>query len=165
MPKAPLSPQEILLKHFAKCLLELMEFEKQLLKLYPKLEKAAHTAELVKALNPEVADQVKHINRLKLITNSLNEKKPKGTLNQVNIPLLPIKASIKSAEQDLILISFALQIQNLKLGYYEFLHPLAAALQMETEAALLEQTITDNRNTNTWLRQIIQNIIAPSLKN
>jgi len=43
------------------------------------------------------------------------------------------------------------------------LYPMAVNLNLTQEATLLEQTITDNRNTNTWLRQIIQNIIAPQI--
>lgn len=162
MPKTVPNGQGILKTQFAIALGELTNIEKQAVKLYGKLKQATFTAELAKALTPEISDQPQHLTRLKLIHTSLKL----GKINaSTTTDLAKLKLSAKkSAEQDLAIISHALKWQNLKLAYYEFLYPLAKSLDLETEATLLEQTITDNRNTNTWLRQIIQNIIAPSLQ-
>lgn len=163
MPEEFPNPQEILLKHFADGLLKLMATEKQLVKSYNRIQKAAVTAELVKALTPEISDQTQHLSRLKLIHSALPLGKLALPRPMESLPSLKLSAK-KTAEQDLLIIGHALKWQNLKLAHYEFLHPLAKGLGMETEATLLEQTISDNRNTNTWLRQIIQNILAPALK-
>ncbi|WP_316771491.1 DUF892 family protein [Pedobacter frigiditerrae] len=162
MPKELPKPQAILLNHFVDGLLALIAIEQQFAKLYAKLEKASLTAELSKALTPEISDQVQHISRLKLIHTALNLGKLVVPKVNEGIPILKLSTK-KSAPQDLQIIHCALKLQNLKLAYYELLHPLAKGLALATEATLLEQTMSDNRNTSTWLRQIIQNVIATIL--
>ncbi len=152
----PLNP---IFEKFAESLANLHSHEKKLIAIYAKLEKAAHTPELSKCLSPVSTDNVQHLKRLALIKMSISLKsriKPE----MVNQPLIKIKKP--SSHQDLDLVEYALILQNQKLAYYEFLHPIAVALALQKEAELIEQSISDNRNTNTWLRQIIQNILVPN---
>lgn len=153
----------LLSNQFNQCLNELLQIEKQLRPLFAKLVKAAYTAALAKALSPDSTDQIQHIERLKLIQLALKLPKTPGATLQQTLPTLQLKRKPNMA-QDLNIIAYALQVQNFKLGYYELLQALAMALQSETALQLLTQTITDHRNTNTWLRQIIQNVMAPALQ-
>lgn len=150
----------ILQQKLANELAKIINLEQQLIKVYQKLEKAAFTDELVKCLSPVSTDSLQHLQRVKLIKSTIRQK-PK------DIEKFDLKINTKLKKphlaQDLDIINFALAFQNLKLGIYEFLHPLAVSLKLEIEANLIEQTITDNRNTNIWLRQIIQNIVSPAL--
>lgn len=164
MPKAQQNQQNILWRLLVNGLSELIIMEKQTKKVYHKLEKASLTPELTKALTPEISDQPQHLARLKLIIKSIKLGRTPETSPTVYLPQLKVNTK-KSVEQDLHIISHTLKWQNLKLAKYEFLYPLAKSLSSETEASLIEQTINDNRNTNTWLREIIKNIIVPILQN
>ena len=161
MPKENTESLNPLLKKFKELLAEIESLEKQVNAIYRKFIKAVHTPELAKCLSPESTDSEKHLQRLKLIQASLGSKPTPNKSN--DLPQIP-KFKKASPQQDLAIIEPALNLQNQKLAHYELLHPLAHAMGLETESELIEQTITDNRNTNTWLRQIIQNIIAPSLR-
>ncbi len=149
------------LSFFANHLHYLISMEKQLIKLYLKIEKTCYTPELSKALSKNETGAEKHLQRLELIKKSVEDQKmdKKPLEESIKLNLKPTEIS-----QDLLIISKVLTLQNTKLSCYEFLYPIATALEMQNEAALLEQSITDNRNTNTWLRQIIQNVIVPAIK-
>jgi ferritin-like metal-binding protein YciE len=153
-----------LLTVFATQLANVTNMEKQISKLYLKLEQLAFAPELAKALSPVSTDSEQHLQRLALVKLSFKPQKLES--GNKGIEIAPIKFSKKASSgfQDLHIVNNVLSLQNLKLAHYEFLHPLAMALELENEAALIEQTITDNRNTNTWLRQLIQNVIVPGLK-
>lgn len=136
---------------------QLMEKEHE--KVYRRIVKSAFTDELSKCLSPVSTDYVQHIQRLKLIGK---RTKYKGT--QSPMPKKE-KVSFKKPDfvQDLEMIEMTLKYQHRKLAIYEFLHPLAVNLELETAAEIIAQTLEDHRNTNKWLRQIAQNIILPSL--
>lgn len=155
----PTHSDHLILK-FNETIAAIYALEKKLIKPYQKLKDFAHTHELTKCLSPISTDSEQHLKRLELIRLSIG-KKNSIKANAVALPVIKLKKA--STEQDLDIIEYALNFQSCKLGYYEFLHPMAMALTLEIEAELIEQTITDNRNTNTWLRQIVKNIVIPKL--
>lgn len=145
---------------FADCTFAVEHLEKQLVKTYLKMEKAAFSAELAKCLSPVSTESEQHLKRISLLKLTFSKESPPTRSQEL---IQPIKLKKPSAVQDLDMISQALKLQHQKLGYYEFMHAIAVSLSLATEAELIEQTITDNRNTNTWLRQIVQHVIAPKL--
>ena len=153
------SDQTVAFQKFADYLSAIEKLEKRLPKIYLKMEKAAFTPELAKCLDPESTESEQHLKRIGLLKTAIQQK-GNVTLAAEDLTIKLTKASI---EQDLTIIATALKMQHQKLAYYELLHPLAAVLFLTTAAELIEQTISDNRNTCTWLRQIIQNIIVPKL--
>ncbi|MFD0941052.1 DUF892 family protein [Pedobacter boryungensis] len=156
----PNSNNSSLHQFFAQRIDQAEKLEKFSEKKYAKLTKVAHTDELAKCLHPESTDILAHQQRLSLIKKLV----PKTSQLEIKyeLPVLQLKSKANPT-QDLLIIENALNIQNQKLAIYELLHPIAVALNLETVPALIEQTISDNRNTNTWLRQIVQNIVAPIL--
>lgn len=140
---------------FYELLFDIYQLEKQLVKVYTKMEKSAFVDELRKCLSPVSTDSEKHIERLELM------KRSKGKASPIRPKALPLKTP--TLLQDLHIVALALEFQNQKLAMYELLHPIASALDLQSETQLIEQTITDHRNTNTWLRQIVQNIVVPKL--
>ncbi|MGF1924351.1 MAG: DUF892 family protein [Bacteroidia bacterium] len=140
---------------FNELLFDIYQLEKQLVKVYAKMEKLAFVDELRKCLSPVSTDSLKHLERLELM------KPSKGKASPIRPKALPLKTP--TLVQDLHIIALALEFQNQKLAIYELLHPIASALDLQSETQLIEQTITDHRNTNTWLRQIVQNIVVPKL--
>lgn len=146
---------------FSSKLSVMLTLEKKINKLYLKFIKAALAPELAKALSPEETWAEQHVQRLMLIRQSA--KLLKANPEQKNLTV-DFNLRLKKANrlQDLDIIAKALELQNLKLAGYEFIHPFAIKLGFHQVAELLEQTITDDRNTNTWLRQLIQNVVLAS---
>lgn len=140
-------------------IISLYQLEKQLSSVYAKMEKAAATDELAKCLSPISTDAIQHLERLKLLQQSLQIKSITAATSKVS----GSRWKKSNLEQDLAIIKEALTFQNQKLAGYEMLHPMFCAMELTLQAELVEQTITDNRNTNTWLRQIVQNILSPQL--
>ncbi|MDQ8051946.1 MAG: DUF892 family protein [Pedobacter sp.] len=145
---------------FASRITQIEQLEKLSEKKYAKLRAAAHTDELAKCLDPVSTDIIAHCKRIKLIKKLI--PKTDLSINQLPFPTFQPRRTA-SPEQDILIIEYALNIQSQKLAIYELLHPIAKALNLASAAELIAQTIEDDRNTNTWLRQIIQNTIVPEL--
>ena len=151
----------VLTDKFAMLVCSAHQMEKADEKIYRMMVKKAFTDELSKCLSPISTDYLQHIQRIKLIRRLIREKEQAPTSK-----LERLKLSFKKPDfqQDLEMFELALRYQHEKLAIYEILHPLAVNLNHEIEVELIAQTIEDHRNTNKWLRQIVQNIIIPNLK-
>lgn len=154
-PKFPLLEEK-----FSNLLAAVAQLEKSQAKIYRKIVKSAFTDELSKCLDPVSTDQVQHLQRIQLIKKTVQVKPSADKIASTTEKVRVKKASF---QQDIDLIALALKCQHDKLALYEFLHPLAVNLKADIAAEMIQQTIADNRNTNKWLRQIVQNIIVPSL--
>jgi len=136
MPKENTETVNPLMEKFSQTLAAAQSLEKQANKIYQKFIKASHTPELAKCLSPGSTDSDKHLQRIKLIQTSLGTKLSPSKKND----LLPNpKLKKVSSQQDLDIISQTLNLQSPKLAQYQILHPLASALNRETQAELLEQ--------------------------
>lgn len=140
----------------------LLTFENTCSKTYVKLSKAAFAPELAKALDPGQTNIKSHIQRLKLIKKLFNIKP------EVAHPILTINtpkfSSVKTALQDLMIMQYALQLQDLKISQYQFLLTLSISIQQEHAIALLEQCINENNDTNTWIRRTLDHTARGMLK-
>ena len=143
---------------------DLLVSEKNGAKTYSNYVKAAFTPELSKALSPDQTNIKNHIQRLNMIKGLLVSDKNKINASYiVELASVKISKTNKSATQDVRLISVALQYQGIKLANYEILHNLALATSNDQAVILLEQCIKENQDTSIWLRQILKNIVLPSL--
>ena len=140
----------------------LLTFENTCAKAYVKIAKAAFAPELAKALDPEQTNIKSHIQRLKLI------KKLFPIKSGVALPILSIDtpkfSSTKTAIQDLMIMHYALQLQGLKINQYHFLLALSILIEQEHAIPLMEQCISENNDTNTWIKRILDYTAAGMLK-
>jgi ferritin-like metal-binding protein YciE len=145
---------------FKQAILNGIATERQTNSVLAKLHKAAITPELTKALSQEATNFANHISRLKLISSAI-------PLKGLKVTAAPLFVSIpkpdKKALQEVWMIAQAIALVSFKIAQYEFLQSLAIVLPSPVFEELLAQCITENRDTKTWLRQILQNIIAPTI--
>lgn len=134
----------------------LLAFEQTCSKTYIKLSKAALAPELGKALDPEQTNIKSHIQRLKLI-KKLFTIKSGAALSTLSISAAKLSKT-KTAMQDLKIMHFALQLQYLKVSQYHFLLALGTSIQQEHAITLLEQCISENNDTNTWIKRTLNQI-------
>jgi len=142
----------------------LISSEKKCVKLYAKLEKAAETPELGKALNPEQTSMNEHIGRLKLIKKLLPNNVASIT------PLLNIDHKVKltkakNNQQDQLIAHTALQLQAIKIVDYEFLLALSKEAQLSHAITILEQSINENNATTEWIKRTLQHLIHENINN
>ncbi len=154
--------QEQMEQIFIEAITTLLLFENTCAKVYLKLSKTAFAPELAKALDPEQTNIKSHIQRLKLIKKLFNIKPG------VALPILSINtpkfSSAKTAMQDLNIMHYALQLQDLKISQYHFLLALSISIQLEHAIALVEQCINENNDTNTWIRRTLDHTATGMLK-
>jgi len=140
----------------------LLTFETTCSKAYVKLSKAAFAPELAKALDPGQTNIKRHIQRLKLI-KKLFMIKSDGVLPTLSING-PKLSRMKTAIQDLMIMQYALQLQDLKISQYHFLLTLSISIQQEHAIALVEQCINENNDTNTWIKRTLNYTATGMLK-
>lgn len=165
-----MNPKEItpLKQLFSLKLIAISAVEKEISKIYKKMNKAAIAAPLQKAVSPYSTDIEAHQQRLKLIMKVESIKPAQfKTLIKNQLPDFISNASLstfsKGDQRDPDIILNAMLIQNYKIAIYEFLYVTSIELKSEQSAILLDQIIRDNKNTYGWLLQLLQNSASPVL--
>lgn len=147
---------------------EIYEVEKKCQKVYKKLAKAAYISELRTAVSPLSTEIEIHLERLKLIMK-LQQIKPGKLKDDKKYPFpdLTIISSVtrrkKHIRHDSDIILNTMVIQNYKIAVYEFLYSTSLELKLEQSTMLLEQCIKEDKNTYSWLLQILNNIVNPGI--
>jgi ferritin-like metal-binding protein YciE len=99
--------------------------------------------------------------------SSLGKKKTKmecavvSSLAEKSNDLIKKKES-GTAIRDAAIVYSAQLIQHYKIASYSVLLPTAKELNLEQASMLLEQCLTEDKNTSAYLIQISQNIINPA---
>jgi ferritin-like metal-binding protein YciE len=158
-----------LLDFFLERTLDLYHAEKMFMKCFVALSIAAFTDELSKALNTPSTEAEAHIDRLEQILKSLDKKIVKRECEVVTSLAHKADGLIRKNEpgtamRDAAMIYAAQLIEHYKIASYEVLHAAAAELQLEQASMLLEQCLTEEKQTSAYLTQISRNIINPAAK-
>lgn len=156
-----------LLDFFLERTLDLCQAEKEFMKCFVALSIAAYTDELRIALDTPSTEAETHVGRLDLILSSLGKKKTKMECEVVAALADKSKALIKKNEpgtpmRDAAIVYAAQLIQHYLIACYGVLLPIAKELNLEQASLLLEQCLTEEKNTSAYLTQISQNIINPA---
>ncbi|MGY4384735.1 ferritin-like metal-binding protein YciE [Pedobacter sp. UYP24] len=160
------TPPLNLLEVISNTVSELYATEKKYLKTFEQLADASHTDELRAALSPAGTEIENHISRLSQIMDLL-KLKPSRISAEIGEELMKMAKEVsgfkkqQSVIKDIQLLQCAKMIILVKIGVYESLHFIASTRKMEAAALLLEQTLSDNKNTAAYLCQIEQNILYP----
>ena len=158
------TPSISLIDVFKDTLNELYNAEKQYSKYFMVLSRSALTKELMSALAPSQTEIEIHMERLKQIMRLQNIKLTKATsviddelIKNAKLSIPPKQSLIK----DIQILHWAKIMGQAKIVRYELLFLMAVQLELELPSALLEQCFKDNKNTDSYLTQIAQNIIFP----
>jgi ferritin-like metal-binding protein YciE len=156
-----------LLDFFLERTRNLYDAEKKFMKCFVALSIAAYADELRSALNTPSTEAEAHIDRIKTILETL-DKKATGVACEVVAALteksnnLIKKNEPGTAMRDAAIIYAAQLIQHYKIASYSVLHPIAVELKLEQASILLEQCLTEEKNTAAYLTQIASNITNPA---
>ena len=141
---------------------DLYSAESQLLKALPKMAKAAKSDELRKGFEQHLEQTRGHVNRLEKIFGNLGEspkgKKCRGMEGLITEGGEMIEEHDKSEMRDAGLISAAQRVEHYEIAGYGCVKTYATLLGDDEAAALLEQTLTEEKETDQKLTQLAEKI-------
>jgi ferritin-like metal-binding protein YciE len=155
------SIQELLVEEMR----DLYDAEKQLVKALPKMAKAANNESLKEAFQSHLEQTRGHVERLERAFDLLEEK-PKGK------PCLAMKGLVAEAQQaleeempepllDSAIICAAQKVEHYEIAGYGTVTAWANTLGLDEVAAVLEETLREEKEADEKLTQLSEEDILP----
>jgi ferritin-like metal-binding protein YciE len=141
---------------------DLYDAENRLVKALPKLAKAANLEDLRSGFETHLEQTKEHVERLKQIMGSLDEK-PTGKKCPGMIGILQegeelIGEEFEGSVMDAALISAAQRAEHYEIAAYGCVHAWAKELGEDEAAELLEKTLTEEKETDAKLTEISEHV-------
>lgn len=151
-------------KLFLDSLKDIYWAEKQLTKALPKMQKAATTEELKKAIEEHASQTEEHVQRLEHVFEIMN-KKPQakkcegmeGLIKEGETVLGETEAG--SMTRDAGIIMSAQKVEHYEISAYGTMAQLATTMGLEEVANLLTQTLEEEKQTDENLTEIAEGSI------
>ena len=141
---------------------DLFSSEQQLIKAIPKMAKAANSDELRKGFEEHLDQTRGHATRLEQILTGLGEpvkgKKCKGMAGIVSEGGEIMSEDFEGALMDAALISAAQRVEHYEIAAYGAVHAYAELMGETEAAALLQQTLDEEKETNQKLTDLSEEI-------
>jgi ferritin-like metal-binding protein YciE len=141
---------------------DLYNAENQLVKALPKMAKAASSAELKQGFEEHLEQTRGHVERLEKIFQSLDEspkgKKCAGMEGLVKEGSEVMEEDFEGALMDAALIGAAQRVEHYEIAAYGTASEFAKLLGESGHAALLEETLQEERETDEKLTDLAKEI-------
>jgi ferritin-like metal-binding protein YciE len=151
--------QQLLIHELA----DIYDAEEQILKALPKLIEASSSRELQQALTQHRAQTEKQVTRLDQAFRQLGEERPrqrcKGMAGLIAEGEDILKEEFEEATQDAGIIGAAQRVEHYEIAAYGTARTLAGFLGNRQVAALLEQTLQEEKEADALLSQIAESSI------
>ncbi|MBP2298029.1 YciE/YciF ferroxidase family protein [Azospirillum picis] len=132
--------------------------EKQIAKALPKLARAAHSEQLRKAFELHVEQTNGQIERLQQVFDELDTRARgkhcdamEGLISEAQEIL---EMGLAPEVQDAALIAAAQKVEHYEIASYGTLHAYATACGLDKVAKLLEETLSEEKDTDTLLNKL-----------
>lgn len=146
---------------FIEELKDLYDAEKQLLKALPKMVKAAKHPELKTAFEEHLEQTEEHISRLEEVFNVF-ETEAKGKKCKAMQGLVEeAQELIDEEEGDAALICAAQKVEHYEIASYGSLRAWAELLDLDQAVDLLEETLSEEKETDERLTEIAESAANP----
>lgn len=146
---------------------DLYNAENQILKALPKMVKAADDDELRAAFEEHLEQSRGHVTRLDEIFASIGEaargKKCKGMEGVIEEGKEMLELDLPETVGDAALIAAAQRVEHYEIAAYGTARTYAEILGEADAAALLEQTLEEEKETDERLTEIAQNVNAEAV--
>lgn len=144
---------------------DLYDAEQRIVAALPKMEAAAHSAELKSAFRQHLAETKNQVSRLEQVFQALG-KKADGKTCQAMKGLIAEGDEIVSASgdadvKDAALIAAAQRIEHYEIAAYGTARTFAQRLGNQEAARLLQQTLDEEGATDKKLTQIAERSVNP----
>jgi ferritin-like metal-binding protein YciE len=143
---------------------DLYDAESRLVKALPKMAKASNSDELRSGIEHHLQQTKQHLERLKEVLTSLDEK-PSGKKCPGMIGILQEGEELMDEDydgsvMDAALISAAQRVEHYEIAAYGCVHTWAQELGEENAAELLEKTLNEEKETDAKLSELAEQINA-----
>jgi ferritin-like metal-binding protein YciE len=143
--------------------------EKHLLKALPKMAKAATSEELRSSLELHITETENQISRLEQVFEMLGVKATAKKCEAMEGLVEEGKSMMEETEdgsltRDAAIISSSQKMEHYEIASYGTLRTLANTLGLSEAAALLEETLEEEKNTDVKLTQIAESFVNESAK-
>ena len=143
---------------------DLYDAESRLVKALPKMAKASNSDELRSGIEHHLQQTKQHVERLKEVLTSLDEK-PSGKKCPGMIGILQEGEELMDEDydgsvMDAALISAAQRVEHYEIAAYGCVHTWAQELGEENAAELLEKTLNEEKETDAKLSELAEQINA-----
>jgi ferritin-like metal-binding protein YciE len=146
---------------------DLYDAENRLVKAIPKMAKACSSNELRSGFEHHLEQTKGHVDRLKQILTSLEEKpagkKCPGMTGIIREGEETMEEDYEGGVMDAALISIAQRVEHYEIAAYGCVHAWAQELGEQEAAALLEKTLTEEKDTDAKLTELAEQINASAL--
>jgi len=138
---------------------DLYDAEKQLLKALPKMAKAAGHEELKSGFETHLEETQTHVERLEEVFEAFGEKPRAKKCKGMQGLIQEGEDLIKKDEGDAALICAAQKVEHYEIAAYGSLKSWAELLDQEDAAALLDETLNEEKATDDKLTQVAESVI------
>jgi ferritin-like metal-binding protein YciE len=137
--------------------------EKKILTVLPKMEKAAHSSELKRAFATHRKETEGQVVRLEKVFAAI-DKKPQGKTCDAIVGITDEGAEIMkeykgSPALDAGLLAAAQAVEHYEISRYGTLKTWANELGLSNAVALLDQTLTEEKQTDATLTEIAESVV------
>jgi len=134
--------------------------EKKILAALPKMAKAAHSDELRGAFEKHETQTEEHVNRLEQVFEAIGQK-PQGKTCEAIIGIIEEGQEVMKdykgrAALDAGLLAAAQAVEHYEISRYGTLKTWAAELGLDDAAALLDETLAEEKETDRKLTEIAE---------
>lgn len=143
--------------------------EKHLLKAMPKMAKGATSEELRSSIELHITETENQIKRLEQVFEMLGQKATAKKCEAMEGLVEEGKSMMEETEdgsltRDAAIISSSQKMEHYEIASYGTLRTLANTLGLTEAAALLEETLEEEKNTDVKLTTIAENFVNESAK-
>ncbi|CAD0008141.1 MULTISPECIES: YciE/YciF ferroxidase family protein [Flavobacterium] len=137
--------------------------EKALTKALPKMAKNATSADLIEALNSHLTETEEHIIRLEKVFELIGKKATAKKCDAMDGLIEEGKGILEETElgvvRDAGIIAASQKIEHYEIATYGTLRQFAETLGFEEAAALLEQTLDEEKGADKKLTEVAVNAV------
>jgi ferritin-like metal-binding protein YciE len=147
---------------------DLFSAENQLVKALPKMAEAASSEDLRLGFEGHLKQTQEHVSRLEKICNEMGEspkgKKCKGMEGLIEEGKEMIEEGLEPEELNAGLISAAQRVEHYEIAGYGCVRTYAKLLGQTSAVALLEKTLAEEKETDSKLTQLAEEINVEALE-
>ena len=163
-PKPNEETQSALLVLFVDGIKDIYWAEKHLTKALPKMQKAATTEELKAAIEEHTAQTIEHVSRLEQVFELMGRKAQAKKCDAMEGLVKEGQSIVEETEKgsmtrDVGIIMAAQKVEHYEIATYGGLVQLAKTMGSEDVAAILAQTLEEEKQTDQGLTAIAENNI------
>lgn len=158
---------ETMMDLFTNQIMDLYDAEQRLVKALPKMAEASVSPQLKRAFETHLNETTGHVNRLERIFQEMGKKAKSETCDAMKGMISEGETIISDTEEDSIrdagLIAAGNRVEHYEIAAYGSARTFAEKLGLTNAAALLNETLDEEKNADATLTRIAATVNSAAL--